>query len=215
MTIVTGIDLETTGLDPLTSEIIEIGIVQWDVERKAPISMRSELVKPYNSIPKDIQELTGITDQSFWSGHYLKSEDLNALIANASRSSDYLVAHNAAFEKSFLPEWQSFKWIDTKIDLPFKNGKGNGALSDICMGHGIFNVMPHRALPDAIAMMQLFSLYDFDEIKKSADSPEIEMTLRFSYDTTGRKQVLAKTLGYRWDGDAKVWTKTVKEIRVE
>jgi len=54
------VDVETTGLNPAFSEIIEIGAVK--VERGKITAEYSQLVKPQRSIPGHITHLTGISD---------------------------------------------------------------------------------------------------------------------------------------------------------
>ena len=47
-----GIDLETTGLDPLSSEIIEVGYVVWDTVTLSPVDLGSRLIKIDSAIPQ-------------------------------------------------------------------------------------------------------------------------------------------------------------------
>jgi DNA polymerase III, epsilon subunit and related 3'-5' exonucleases len=60
MTLLMGIDLETTGLDPAMDEIIEAGIVLWDTEPNRMVSSFSLLVSGVR-VPEEIIYLTGIT----------------------------------------------------------------------------------------------------------------------------------------------------------
>lgn len=54
-------DLETTSLSPESGEIIEIGA--WKVKEGVVISKYSSLVRPRGYIPRDIQSLTGISNE--------------------------------------------------------------------------------------------------------------------------------------------------------
>ena len=104
-------DLETTGLDPENSEIIEIGAVKVE---KGEITQRfSSFVKPSCSIPERIIELTGITDD---------------MVANAPRVEDVIYdfyewskgciisGYNiVAFDLKFV------KKVADKIDIKFTN----------------------------------------------------------------------------------------------
>lgn len=91
------LDFETTGLDPDTSEIIEIGAIR--VEGFREISRYHQLVKPSHPIPAMISELTGITN--------LMVEDAPDFSEIASAFAEFLgdlpiVAHNSKIEQGFL-----------------------------------------------------------------------------------------------------------------
>ena len=57
----TALDLETTGLDPKTDRILEIGAVR--VEDGRETGRFSQLVNPRREITEKITELTGITGE--------------------------------------------------------------------------------------------------------------------------------------------------------
>lgn len=222
MAILLGIDLETTGLDPETSDIIEVGVVLWDTRGNNPLEMMSmlvigdDLVAPH--VPDDITALTGITQTQLEEhGHPIST--VVTLIDSMVGQVDYWVAHNAPFEKSFLPKLYpaalDAMWVDTKTDLPYKGAKGKGSLSEIAMNHGIFNPMPHRALPDTLAMMQVLAQYPFEEVEIYANAPTRNLVIRFPYDATGEKNKVVKSLGYYWNPDGKYWHKPVKEFFVD
>ena len=52
------LDLETTGLDPQSDAIIEIGAVKFT--REGVVDQFATLVNPYRPIPERVQQLTGI-----------------------------------------------------------------------------------------------------------------------------------------------------------
>jgi hypothetical protein len=128
---------------------------------------------------------------------------------------DYCVAHNAAFEQSFLPQmYESWghEWIDTMTDIPYKAGKGGGVLNNIAMNHGVFNPLPHRAWFDVITMFQVMGHYKYEEIMTYRAMPSRHLEIRFPFDASEEKNALVKSMGYRWNGMAKAWQKIVKEI---
>jgi CRISPR-associated protein Cas2 len=92
------LDLETTGLDPRTDSIIEIGILE--VENGKVISEYSELVQGTDTIPKDIQKLTGITTIE----RNQNGKDLSLVLKAAAEIIDGkpIVGHNIAFDIQFL-----------------------------------------------------------------------------------------------------------------
>lgn len=214
-----GIDLETTGLNEYEDEIIEIGLVLYAPEDKTIVEMESFLVQRGilggKAIPDEIEALTGISE-------LMRNAHGESVDQAAARLHLYLdrahkvVAHNRDFETRFLGErlsiWiEDARWIDTRYDLPYEpESKGNGSLSEICMSHGIFNPCPHRALPDALAMMQLLAKYPYYDVAMLAKEPKIHIIALVSYDERDK----AKALGYHWDGLTKTWGKQVKASKV-
>ena len=91
------LDFETTGLDPTSAEIIEIGAIL--VEGLEEKDRFHALVKPTGKLPRVITQLTGITDEMLASEKPL-AEVLPAFLEFMR---DYpVVAHNASLEQNFL-----------------------------------------------------------------------------------------------------------------
>ena len=91
------IDLETTGLNPANSEIIEIGAVK--VENGVLTGHFQMLVKPQQMPSPEISDLTGITPEMLIDAPPL-SVALQALLDFAS-AIGFWVAHNKDFEASW------------------------------------------------------------------------------------------------------------------
>ena len=91
------VDIETTGLEASSEEIIEIGAVF--VERGVVTSRRRWLVHPTRPIPALITALTGLTDDEVAAAPPLAEIDQELRAALGGWT---LVAHNAGFERSFL-----------------------------------------------------------------------------------------------------------------
>jgi len=97
------LDLETTGLDPSTDEIIEFGAIRTNHETGARTPFQS-LVKPQRRVPRHITEMTGISQAMVESeGRHLQEvlaefvgfiQDLPIVIFNASFDMGFL--QNAA-----------------------------------------------------------------------------------------------------------------------
>lgn len=91
------IDLETTGSDPESDRIIEIGAVLFDAGRE--VEARSWLTDPGRPIPLRFQQLTGISREMV-AGKPAAEDVMPDLLALAAGVPVF--AHNAAFDAAFL-----------------------------------------------------------------------------------------------------------------
>src|SRR4051812_49148251 len=107
MTILRVIDIETTGL-ALPAEIIELGRVDllgtgpyegWEL-RLPPISA---LYRPLHGIPPETMAVHHITPADVADAAVCTPESLKHMIFAGDRP-DVMVAHNCAFERSFIPD---------------------------------------------------------------------------------------------------------------
>ena len=113
---VLGIDVETTGLSTTKDQIVELGLVLWDWERKTPLIMQSLIRRP--SIPMNPQaaKITGIKPEDF--DHAYPDDFIQKIFSSMIDKADYFMAHNARFDKSFVvagfPELDldNNRWID-------------------------------------------------------------------------------------------------------
>ena len=95
------IDLETTGLNPQQDRITEIAACRFIGGEKKEIY--TTLINPGIPVPKNIVEITGITDDMV-KGHSIDWNNVQTIF----EKSQLIVAHNASFDRSFT---------DKKIDL--------------------------------------------------------------------------------------------------
>ena len=148
-------DLETTGLDAATDEIIEIGIARF-VEGEL-VEQYQSLIKPPIPIPPEISQLTGIDPEDV--EDQPRIQDLVADIASFFGDSP-VVAHNVQFDRSFLAKHHSLERnlaIDTvelaSIMLP---ASPRYNLSTLATVMGIKLERAHRAFDDALATGLLY-----------------------------------------------------------
>ena len=149
------LDLETTGLDVESEEIIEIGIVKF--RNSVPIDYYSSFVNPHRPIPSLVQQMTGIDDFS------VSSAPSFSILANKIAGFiDELpiIGHNIVFDISFLRKKGlslGNQSIDTfemaQILLPRAS---NYSLSGLMKEVGLPAGTSHRALDDAISAASLF-----------------------------------------------------------
>lgn len=158
-------DVETTGLDPEIDRITEVAAIRYEngEESRRFVS----LVDPLVTIPARVVEITGITDGMVNGMPHFSAiaEELAAVIGDAP-----IVAHNAAFDASFLRAEYArcgkttvsgqLRYIDT-LELARKAfpGKRKYKLETLCVGLHISNLkQSHRAEADALCVAALFEL---------------------------------------------------------
>jgi len=105
------VDLETTGLSPRSSRILEIGLVV--LRGEAVLARFGTLVDVGGPVPSGITALTGI-DDSLLEGAPREAEALASVAELVARHSvDVLVAHNARFDRGFLARaWRAHERPD-------------------------------------------------------------------------------------------------------
>lgn len=142
------LDLETTGLDPSTDAIIEIGAVRFNGSRVE--AEFNTLVNPNRPIPAFITQLTGINNEMV--------RNAPPFGAVARQLADFIgdspvVAHNARFDVGFLQKRGLLPYndvIDTyelaAVMMPTASRYNLGSLGQIL---GILIPNSHRALDDA------------------------------------------------------------------
>jgi DNA polymerase-3 subunit epsilon len=152
------VDLETTGSDPLTDRITEIGVLEVGPDG---IHEWTAMVDPEQPIPPFIQQLTGISEDMV-RGQPVFASLAPALLARLEGK--LFVAHNAGFDFGFLK--QSFR----RVGLTFRADtlctvRLSRALYPALRKHGLdalierFQLIPkgrHRALADADLLWQFW-----------------------------------------------------------
>lgn len=156
------IDLETTGPNPATDRITEIGVVEVS---KAGVQRWSTLVNPQVPIPPFISGLTGITDDMVRDAPpfaRVQEELLHRL------ESGLFIAHNARFDYGFLRN--EFKRLGKTFRCEvlctlklsrklFPNVISHG-LDALVERHGLITDARHRALGDAELLWQYWQLLE-------------------------------------------------------
>ena len=154
----TCVDIETTGLNPKTDRIIEIGAVK--VQNGQITEAFESFVSPGRKLEGRITELTGITDEMLLNAPESK-EVIRKFLDFAGE--DILLGHSVLFDYSFLKkaavnEKLTFErqGIDTlKIARKFLPELESRSLGFLCGHFGIAH-QAHRAMADAAATVQLY-----------------------------------------------------------
>lgn len=154
------VDVETTGLDTETDEIIELAMLPFRYSLTGEVV---EILEPFDRlrqpsipIPSAVTNLTGITDEMV-AGHKINPDEVSVFAAPA----DLIVAHNAAFDRRFLeqfcPVFSTKPWACSMsdIDWPAEGFEGT-KLGYLAASHGFFYDR-HRAANDCLAAVELLS----------------------------------------------------------
>ncbi len=148
MSSIIALDIETTGLDPQSDAIIEIGALRFDGSRIE--DEWTTLVNPGRHIPEFITGLTGISDGMVRQAPRIRDllEELSAFIGESP-----ILGHNIQFDLSFFKKFSLFglnERIDTyemaAVLMPSASRYNLGALGQAL---GIPLSATHRALDDA------------------------------------------------------------------
>ena len=150
------LDTETTGLDPTNDDLIEIFAI---VMQGTEILERFEtFVNPGRSIPPEIVELTGITDEDIAGAPDPGTavEQLSAFVGPRT-----VVAHNAAFDRSFIMRQAqagtfTTPWVDS-VQLAFivLPRLKSHRLRDLARAYSVHQPT-HRAADDVLALAEVW-----------------------------------------------------------
>jgi ATP-dependent DNA helicase DinG len=155
MNSIVALDIETTGLDPQTDVIIEIGACRFSGHRIE--DEFTTLVNPGRHIPEFITGLTGISDEMVRQAPQLREvlDELAAFIGDLP-----ILGHNIQFDLAFFRKYKLFELnehIDTfdlaSILMPSASRYNLGSLVQQL---GIALPANHRALDDARATQAVY-----------------------------------------------------------
>lgn len=153
------IDVETTGGMARYERITEIAIVLHDGARVTDTF--STLINPERSIPWNITQLTGITDEMV--AHAPRFYEVAKQIVELTEGAIF-VAHNVSFDYSFIREefarlgyaYSRKQLCTVRLSRKVFPGLASYSLSNLKRHFGIYAEQSHRALDDTLATVQIF-----------------------------------------------------------
>lgn len=216
------IDIETTGLNQVDDEIIELGVRKFLFDRNSGeilelIETYSSLQDPGKTLSPEISQLTGLTNELL-EGKNIDWNHVHRLFEDAA----IVIAHNAKFDRPFIDKklklssqkiWAcSLKHIDWN-----KKGFPSSKLELLNIYHGFFTDS-HRALNDVDALTYLLNLPDENskrpyllELLENARRP---LTQIIASSTPYETKDLLKTRSYYWDSTNRYWAKSIYKDEV-
>lgn len=194
------IDTETTGTDHTKDSVIEVAAILYSVEYRAVIQQISFLLPAENNPAEAINKIpVGILPGGMLHCAYFD------VVQNMAFLSDYVVAHNADFDKAFLSEGiglelidlddEPLPWLDT-MDMPFPNSEPGSNLVKLALSQGVPVVSAHRALTDCQLIASIFSKQNnLDELIRIAAQPRRVVKALVGY----HDRSLAYDAGFKFD----------------
>ena len=207
------LDTETTGLDHSKDKIMELALLRVDVDLATGLPVGSmqvydQLEDPGIAIPREVQEITGITD-AMVQGHRLD----DARIATLLDGVDLVIAHNAGFDRPFcearVEQFRHLKWACSFADISWKEqGKRSAKLENLALEMGCF-YDAHRAEMDCHALLAVLTA-NLPQLPHTGLAHLMEQARKPSYRLMATNAPFdakdkLKSRGYRWSAEQKVW----------
>lgn len=153
------IDVETTGGMARFERITEIAVVLHDGTKI--VDSFSSLINPERSIPWNITQLTGITDEMV--AHAPKFFEIAKQIVEMTEGAIF-VAHNVSFDYSFVREefarlgytYTRKQLCTVRLSRKVFPGLPSYSLSNLKRHFNIYAEKSHRALDDTLATVKIF-----------------------------------------------------------
>ena len=176
------VDLETTGLDPVGCEIIEIGAIRCVGGEE--LDQFESLIRPSVSLPSIITQITGLQDSDLVDAPSIE-EILPEFLSYVGDS--ILIGHNVNFDVNFLYEKTlehtgalfTNSFVDTlrlsRILYPGVKSHKLGDMGRICH---ISNRNAHRAMAD---VEQTWQLYEFLKHRVLSEDLDLDLMRRRCY----------------------------------
>ena len=205
------LDTETTGLEPVSAQCIEVGAVLFHVPSRSVLSQVSFLLpapaNPAEHVNGIAAEVTRLS-QPWQAGlqHFL------ALLAGA----DAVLAHNAAFDAKWfglgpLPAIDK-PWICSMDDIewpPERHLRTSPSVRDLALAYGVPVWAAHRALTDCTYLVQVLErCANLEDLLAAATEPKLLYRANLPY----AERHKAKQAGFRWNEPVRgAWSRRLSE----
>jgi DNA polymerase III subunit epsilon len=217
------VDVETTGTNPDSDKIIELGICLFEYDRQSGRIYRvlgswEWPEDPGFPIPPNITTITGITDQMV-AGHRIDDGAVKVLVNRVV----LVIAHNADFDRRFLekrvPVFAEKHWACSRADIDWKaEGIRSSALEFVAYSLGFFHD-GHRAANDCRASLHALAqpLPGTGRLALQAllEQARLPTWRLWATDAAIEKKDVLKARGYSWSpgefGRPRCWYRDVSD----
>ena len=217
-------DVETTGLDTASDEVVELGMVKFSYHPDGTVGSVldtfSSLNEPSRTIPEAAVKLHGITNEMA-AGHKINGDAITAFASDAA----IIIAHNAAFDRKFAerywPVFASKPWACSVNQIEWRaHGFEGSRLGYLLGGIGMFH-RSHRAVDDCHALLEILA-HTIAGTKRTALSLLLENARRKTIRIWAEQAPFdlkdeLKKRGYRWssgdEGRPKAWYVDIDEAK--
>lgn len=202
------VDVETTGLNYRTDEIIELAMIPFRYGVEGTIYEVLDAFHSYRQpelpIPLEITALTGI-DDAMVEGASIDANEVAAFAAPAA----LIIAHNAGFDRRFLERlcetFSTKPWACSMSEIDWKTEGHEGTkLSYLATGAGFFYER-HRATNDCLAAIELLAeplpVSGTPGLAKLLESARTPSWRIWAENAPFAMKDKLKARGYRWSGE--------------
>jgi DNA polymerase-3 subunit epsilon len=216
------VDTETTGLDPKKHNLIEVAGVLYDMVEGAVVGCTSSLVHAPGNKLEHINRIPSDIVREKWALSRDHAEELLIdLLEAATETRDrvYLLAHNAAFDKQWLPvfEEEGWMWICSYQDAVWMRcPNGAGTLVNLALAYDVGVARAHRALEDCLTLAAV--LTRVHELESGLDgwlARALESKVTVKAHVSYNERQLAKDHGFRWWPEKKWWIRQMPRTGLE
>jgi DNA polymerase-3 subunit epsilon len=216
------LDVETTGIDFASDEVIELGMLKFEYGASGRIyrvlGTFNQLHQPTRPIPPEISRLTGITDADV-AGQRIDAAAVQAMAADVA----VVIAHNASFDRQMCePRWPVFRdknWACSLNQIPWRaEGHEGMKLGYLLSDLGFFH-RGHRAVDDCHALLRLLATplrssgqLAMAALLATARRPTVRLWAEGSPFET---KDLLKARSYRWSQRRRSWYVDLDEGQIE
>lgn len=199
------LDTETTGVES-DAVAIEVAVALYSVPHAAVVRSFSSLIR---ADANPAEKVNGIPVSLL--AEALPPERVWPSVAAFAERSEAIVAHNADFDRRFVPaSLASRPWICSMDDIAWPRGQAGMSLIGLALAHGLGVSHAHRAAVDVDMLGRLLSRvaemgHDLGAMLVRGLRPKATFQALVLYERNHE----AKAAGFRWDGDAKRWWRSM------
>jgi DNA polymerase III subunit epsilon len=227
------IDTETTALEPSKGQVVEVAAILYSVKNQTIIQQVSTLLPAKNNPAEIINRISTASLEEITIESALLGINL---IVEMAKMTEYVVAHNAEFDKQWfglenngkspdgsdsnnnfgakvlLPilldiKGQPLPWLCTMTDFKFpKQNRPRQSLVDLVLAHDIGVYGNHRALSDCQLIAALFNVMDD---LQGLFTKAIRPKACYIALVSYEDRNLAKQAGFHWVPDTKTWQRVM------